>query len=339
MLAFVQKVCEDDEGAYLKLIWLYRPTETTCANMKYPYPNELFMSDHCECDNTPFRVSEVLGKVTVSWNPREIPKSTYFVRQKYLWDDQSFIKFTIEDHACGCEKRAPISFEVIVQQYKINDTVLALQGDCLDPVVVVAFDRQNEEIRVRLLLRMEEIEPESNYAANELCWTTTIIAIQPDTVVRKCQIIFLQRSDQIPTLYDRQGQADLFIITRSLEALNTEQTVKDMCKPFPMDMNIGIDFTSRLERPPLNALSLFSGGGNFDRGLEEGLAVQSKWAVEWDAEAAHTYRANCKDEDRTSIFLGSVDEALARTMEGKHLEHLPQVGEVDTAPLLLSFLY
>ncbi|RDI81311.1 hypothetical protein Vi05172_g8512 [Venturia inaequalis] len=328
--AFVQKVCQDNEGSkYLKLIWLYRSSETTCANMRYPYPNELFISDHCECDNTPYRVSEVLGKVLVLWNPPEIPNDTHFVRQKYQWDDQSFIKFTITDYACGCEKQDPTAFERIVQQFKINDTILVLQGDRLEPVVVVAFDKDNEKCQVRLLLRMEEVEPDLNCPANELCWTRTILTIQPDTVVRKCQIIFLRKSDKIPILYDRQGQVDLFFITKSLEPSNVGQVAKDLCKPFRMDMNIGIDFTTRLERPPLNALSLFSGGGNFDRGLEEGLAVHSKWAVEWDAEAAHTYRANCKDKDQTFIFLGSVDEALARTMEGKYAERLPQVDEVD----------
>jgi DNA (cytosine-5)-methyltransferase 1 len=100
-------------------------------------------------------------------------------------------------------------------------------------------------------------------------------------------------------------------------------------QPLPGPMTEGQDFSLKPERPPIRMLSLFSRGGNFDRGLEEGGCIRTKWALEWNPHACHTYRANCRDPDETQIFLGSVDEALARAIDGKTSKLIPQVGEVD----------
>jgi len=96
------------------------------------------------------------------------------------------------------------------------------------------------------------------------------------------------------------------------------------------------------ELPPedkLAALSLFCGGGNFDRGIEEAGAVQTEYAVEWDKHAAHTYRANCS-APAENLFLGSVDEHLHRALAGQLSALVPAIGQIDAilaGPPCISF--
>lgn len=49
----------------LNLIWLYRPSDTACQDMRYPYSNELFMSDHCNCGDSAIYAEDVAYKVCV----------------------------------------------------------------------------------------------------------------------------------------------------------------------------------------------------------------------------------------------------------------------------------
>ncbi|QDS77999.1 hypothetical protein FKW77_002298 [Venturia effusa] len=328
--AFVQEICEDAEGTYLKLLWMYRPEETTCGNMKYPYPNELFMSDHCECGNIPYRTSEVIGKLLVEWIPRAIPTSTYFVRQQYQPEDKSFVTFRFDNISCRC-KKIELGGVPARQLYKRNGTVLAAQGQGelkrLEPFIIVKFSKSR--VRVRQLLRAGEHLQSALCPPNELLWTDKFLDLDAKDLHRRCNIRFLQRDEKVPNLYNRGGQADCFYITRRLVGKQAPPIVEYLNLPFPTDMAVGFDPDAKLEKAPLAMLSLFSGGGNFDRGLEEGGAVSTKWAVEWNQEAVHTYHANCRSQDDTAIFHGSVDECLARAMKGLFSDHVPRVGEVD----------
>ena len=94
-------------------------------------------------------------------------------------------------------------------------------------------------------------------------------------------------------------------------------------------MRAGIDMDQNIGRKKLNMLSLFSGGGNFDRGLEEGGAVETKWVIEWDIHAIHSYRANLEDPSRIKFYHRLVDNGLAQAIAGKESKHLPMVGDVD----------
>ena len=53
---FVQKVHLEDGERSFDALWLYKPADTSCAKMKYPFPNELFLSDNCTC--TKARITE-----------------------------------------------------------------------------------------------------------------------------------------------------------------------------------------------------------------------------------------------------------------------------------------
>lgn len=289
------------------------------------------MSDHCNCDEqTEFRVEEVACKINVKWYPHEIPASReYFVRQKYCTQDHAFVTITPNDFACACGK-TPDDFAHVTKAYQIQDTVLAessLGQKRLEPFVIVDFFQETRQVQLRQLLRVQEVEIGSTHAPNDLIWTDRLISIPAKNVKRKCHIRFALPNGHVPSLYLRGGQADLFKITHRLIRRNDEETIHALETPLPGPMIEGLDFSTRPEnRPPMKLLSLFSGGGNFDRGLEEGGCICTKWAVEWNSFAAHSYRAS---RGETQIFLGSVDEFLARAMDGKTSKLIPQIGEVD----------
>ncbi|TID28004.1 S-adenosyl-L-methionine-dependent methyltransferase [Venturia nashicola] len=332
--AFVRAVHEDRMGKFLAVTWLYRPEDTTLSNMTYPFKNELFMSDHCNCGEQTFRAEEVTCTISVNWYPHQIPASDiYFVRQKYCTKEHAFVTITPNDFVCACEEKTDV-YDQATKIYKIQDTILAESAPGhkrLDPFVIVDFVQGSRQIQVRQLLRAQEEESVAveSPAANELIWTDRLMLISPKTIKRKCHIRSAPPGGQVPELYRRGGQADVFIITHRLVLGKEEDTVQALETPYPGPMIEGSDFSIKLDRSPMNLLSLFSGGGNFDRGLEEGGCVCTKWAVEWNSLAAHTYRANCKDPEDTQIFLGSVDELLARAIDGKTSKLIPQIGEVD----------
>jgi hypothetical protein len=79
----------------------------------------------------------------------------------------------------------------------------------------------------------------------------------------------------------------------------------------------------------LKGLSLFSGGGDLDRGLEEGGAVEFQTSVDYDSAAIHTQRANCQDPQNIRLFCGSVDDYLKSLLSGRTHRSVARVGEVD----------
>ena len=80
---------------------------------------------------------------------------------------------------------------------------------------------------------------------------------------------------------------------------------------------------------PLQCLSLFSGWGGLDRGLEQAGAMECPWAVEWSQKAIHSYRANLTDPDKTQLYLGSVNEYLLRGLGGSFSRLIATLGLVD----------
>lgn len=292
------------------------------------------MSDHRNCGEQTFRVEEVVCTISVNWYPHQIPASDiYFVRQKYCTEDHAFVTITPNDFPCACQKKTDV-YEQATLTFKVQDTILvdlALGHNRLDPFVIVDFVPDTQQVQVRQLLRAQEEKSvnEASPAVNELIWTDRLMFIPAKKIKRKCHIRFALPGGQVPALYRRGGQADLYTITHRLVRQKDKDTILALKAPLPGPMVEGVDFGIEPDRRPMKLLSLFSGGGNFDRGLEEGGCVCTKWAVEWNSFAAHTYRANCKVPDDTQIFLGSVDEFLARAIDGKTSKLVPQIGEVD----------
>jgi DNA (cytosine-5)-methyltransferase 1 len=66
---YVQAIYESNAGERsFDGIWLYKPSDTSCAKMKYPFPKELFFSENCTCNQARVEEEEVLEVVTdLAW--------------------------------------------------------------------------------------------------------------------------------------------------------------------------------------------------------------------------------------------------------------------------------
>lgn len=311
--------------------WFYRPSETPCCMMKYPWHNELFLSDHCTCEEG--RVSrvhehEVLATHAVDWfgNP-DSSKGEFFVRQTYMVENRRWISLQ-ESHLTCSHSRDRFG-------YKTGDTILAAlspSDDFAEAYEVVKIFRQgaNRFLRLRRLLRRSLADPgAANAAPNELLYTDQLLVVNTDkiTITGKCAIRFFRSEEPIPSPYNRGGTGNLFFITHRLDTAAKLPT----CVPFSSDgfppcFRQGFD-PSRADFQKLRGLDLYCGSGNFGRGLEDGGAVDMCWANDLSPYAIHTYMANARATTRP--FLGSVDGLLGQALQGKFADNVPRPGDVD----------
>ncbi|KAF3900011.1 BAH domain-containing protein [Trichophyton interdigitale] len=301
----------------LRLIWLYRASDTVCANMAYPHSNELFLSDHCDCKEGKRLVQDVVKKVSVeffSFN-EDRDTSTLFVRQIYQTKDETFRTLHKSDFSCRCGLT-----ETPTQKFKAGDTVLAQFANKLKPAEVISIGP--EEATLRVFLYRRDLR-EKNCRPNELVYCDDSRTIPVSRIKRHCHIRVFKpiHIPNIPCPYNRDGTGDAFYIIykkdgENLIPLNSSPSFKEGFDPS----------TSSL--PKLKALNLFSGGGTFDRGLEEGGAIESKWAVEWGLQQMLTYRANHPDAKGLKLFCGSVNDYLFQAITGKENTYVARIGDV-----------
>ena len=151
---------------------------------------------------------------------------------------------------------------------------------------------------------------------NELIYTDRTRIVHVNQIQRKCHVRFYSEAERdcglIPPPYNRDGNGDSFYITSQEESSSLKPI--DKTSP-PSSLKEGFE-PSDVKRK-LRALNLFSGGGNFDRGLEEGTAIENEWAIDWEQSAILTYVANCKDPERVKLFLGSVNGFLYQSIRHK----------------------
>ncbi|KAI9857938.1 MAG: DNA methyltransferase Dim-2 [Vezdaea acicularis] len=341
--AYVQGIAERKDGSYrLKVLWLYEPSDTTCEVAHYPYSNELFMSDNCNCGSDPFTLDDVCCKPSVAFHAQ--PDSTgaeFFVRQSYQSDNASFVTLKGSAFRCKCDNLLKSDLEDVMEKYKIGDTVLVLtkargERDRLEPVEIVEFltEGAEEYVRARRLKRRARDYEDSNDAKrNELVYTNNLYLVPAKNVADACHVRFYTEAQRqaklIPSPYDKNGTANCFFITSHEVGDGPVQRLLPLKTPFPTSLNQGFDPDAAPERPYLNGMDLYCGGGNFGRGLEDGGAIRNKWAVDYDSTPLHTYHANLKEAEDTKLFLGSVNDFLARAMKGDFSDYIPSPGEVD----------
>lgn len=326
--AYVQGTKQQTRGVHLSLIWLYRPSDTACQNMRYPYVNELFLSDHCNCDDTPIYAHEVLSKPRVAFfGNADTSKADFFVRQKYNEADSAWVTLKMSDFECVC--KAPKKAEV----YTIGATFLIrigfLESAALEPVELLEL--VNHEVRVRRLKRRisygdHEADP------NELVYTSKLEIVPRSSICRQCHVRFFsiedQRAGKIPIPYCRKGTGDFYYIT-SMEESETFEAIVPLIRPWPTSLKQGFDPSSVSPRPKMRGLDIFCGGGSLGRGLEEGGSVKMEWAVDYFKQAIHTYSANIDDYNSMKLYYGSVNDYLSQAMKGRQGELVAQSGEVD----------
>lgn len=304
------------------VIWLYQPDDTPCCSMKYPWENELFLSNHCTCGEvtgSKVQDNQVLGVHSVEWHGSPGTKAEFFVRQTYLSDERRFITLEKEHRRCSHDKKPPRRFE-------IGDTVLVLTPGrkFLEPCELLEYiDGQNGDLEVRLRKLRRRSDFAGNFSPNELIYTEEETCSSIHAIVTRCIVRFYSPNEVIPAPYSLDGVGNAFYITHRL--LYDGQIL-----PLGSDrppLRQGFDPTKFEEK--LRGLDLFSGFGNFGRGLGDGGAMAAKWANDiWNV-ATHSYIANAKDPQSVHPFLGSIDDMLRQALEGNFSDTVPRPGEVD----------
>lgn len=330
---YVQGMKETRKGEALEIIWLYRPSDTACQKMRYPYSKELFMSDHCNCGDHHILVTEVVCKLNVAFFAGSEAEADFFVRQKYVGEEAAWVTLQQSDFCCSCKT------ETKTKDYQVGDTLLVAISSgrskrILEPVELFekAVDGRDDAVRARRLLRKGRHFGDMSAEPNELVYTDIIETIKLDDISRSCHVRFYTEEDKqngmIPVQYRRQGAGDFYYITCKL-LQNSDTSLVPMSKPWPGSFIQGWDPSVVSATKVMRGLDIFCGGGNLGRGLEEGGAVKFEWAVDYFKEAIHTYRANLKDLNDTNLYCGSVNDYLRQAMDGSQSKLVAAVDNVD----------
>ncbi|EUC29233.1 hypothetical protein COCCADRAFT_107068 [Bipolaris zeicola 26-R-13] len=336
-LAYVQRTETLENGVQqLFVVWLYWPHDTNIAKAYYPLQNEVFLSDNCNCTERALLSTEVKGKYDVEWCPSVINTKHLFVRQKYIHNGSSFVSMKDNDKICSCHKETRTN---VATMYRSGDTVyLTPPPDqrLLEPVIIQYIDEKKGSVTVRKLLRLGRDCAElgkdlqrSSIAPNELVLTDEYFETKTSQIQRHCSIRFVLRSDitanKVPFPYNRQGAGDLWFISMGLSVNKDGQKRLSYLRRLPWNMHertkMGLD-------NKLRGLSIFSGGGLLDRGLEEGSAIEFRTIVDSSQHAIRTQQANIKNSSTVCLYCGSVNTFLDSALKGD-TSFIARVGDVD----------
>jgi DNA (cytosine-5)-methyltransferase 1 len=324
-------------------IWLYSPADTMCGLMKYPWPNELFLSDNCTCSHKRVKEDEILDVVSVLWHgyPSEAG-GRLVVRQTYL-ENERFV--TLREAHKKCEhlkERDQTGTSINLSKYPIGQTVLIAPSQKprhgLEPYEIIKYITEGSKHFAVLNRLRRRREIDGSGRPNELVYTTSHTEkVSVNKLERTCLVRFYRESDaedrRIPAPYSRDGTGNAFYITSRLSEENGTSKLIPIEEDLPQTLIQGFDPTSipPESRKVLRGMDLYCGGGNFGRGIEEGGAVHNEWAVDLNKNAIHTYSANLKDPAGTKLFYGSVDDLLKQALQGnpKKSDLIPCPGEVD----------
>ena len=331
----VQKIHTSGKGyRTFDVIWLYRPVDTPCGKMKYPWSNELFLSSHCSCkEGRSARVGEdeVLGTPLIHWfgSPDDC-RGEFFVRQTYFVDQRRWVALAESHKKCiHAERSLALSR---------GDTILAVLSPAraaAEPCEVLDIFHQGSAVLVRLrkLPRRVDVDPAAAASRpNELVYPEdgqheVVTEVSLLAVTGRCIVRIFSPLEPIPSPYNRNGAANVFFITHKLAVRQNKSEFIPFGDGSQSSIKQGFDPKSPVQK--LRGLDLFCGGGNFGRGLEEGGAVEMRWANDlWDR-AIHTYMANSPSLEPVHPFLGSIDDLLRNAIEGNFGPSVPRPGEVD----------
>ncbi|PKK51823.1 hypothetical protein CI102_3282 [Trichoderma harzianum] len=328
--ALVQSVHVNKKGMRtFDVIWYYQPVDTLCGLMKYPWKNELFLSDHCSCAETSkIDESEVLGVHDVDFWGTSTTTAELFCRQTYLQESRRWV--TLDETHLQCCHTSPFPLESHSLKVKSGNTYLLhldLESSFSEPCEFISSVGAGGRrvYQFRRLLRRHQVDPNARDARpNELIYSEQTCKVSRDQILGPCSVRFFRDGDKIPTPYDHDGTGNLFYITHH------QITADGVCIPLkesPISLHQGFDPLQELQK--LRGLDLFCGGGNFGRGLEDGGGIEMKWANDYDAKAIHTYMANVKKPENVHPFLGSIDDLQLSAIQGQFADNVPRIGDVD----------
>ncbi|KAG6011017.1 hypothetical protein E4U21_000048 [Claviceps maximensis] len=325
----VQKVIIKGQGREFEVLWYYRPVDTSCGVMKYPWANELFLSDHCSClEKHKIQDHEVLSIHKVEFGGNSTTNCEFFCRQVYISEDRKWL--TLKERNLCCPHTSPTAAGKGDEYSPGGTYIVRMGGARSEPCELVGLiEGRPGKYRIRRLLRRIQVDPAaSNARPNELVYSNQFDVCSSHQIVGKCHVRVFKSGEAIPTPYDRDGVGCFFFMTH--EQIEDRDNVM-ICRPlqtlFLPTFRQGLDPAVKV--PALRGLDLFCGGGNFGRGLEEGGAIQMKWANDIDTKAIHTYMANSESPELVSPFLGSIDDLLHQALHGNFSKSVPPIGTVD----------
>jgi len=337
--AYVQRTGIKRNGEQqLYVIWLYRPEDTTISTTDYPVTKELFISDHCNCQEPELLAVEVVRQCTVEWYSKAMDtRDDFLVRQKYVTEVSSFVSLKESDFRCDCHKPKTSAIDNCLRGDTVYITTTRGEKQTLEPVVIDRIDREQQEVTVRRLLRLQEWSeaagslPKDEIADNELIWTDILIIVSCRRVKRKCYVRHVSRTDvvahAVPFPYNRGGAGDYWMLSSRMTMPGNKPNL-ELLQEAPALLKQGPDLNASSPAEKLIGLSLFSGCGNLDKGLEEGGAVEFETAVEMCPEAVHTLHANARQPEKLQLWLGSVDDYLKCLLTNKDIRPVARLGSV-----------
>ncbi|KAI1021709.1 hypothetical protein LB503_013257 [Fusarium chuoi] len=331
--ALVQRVRINKRGQRtFDVIWYYRPVDTLCGLMKYPWNNELFLSDHCSCD-TRAKISEdeVSGVHQVEFGGTSATEAEFFCRQTYICQERNWV--TLEKAHFRCIHLRESSPQALgLQTGETRLVMINRTSGRSEPCEFLTFyeEEGNGIYRFRKLLRRHQVDPASKARPNELVYSYVepLVEVKISRILQPCFVRHFTDGQAIPTPYDRDGVGGFFYFTHEQVSDNETGTklYVALSEP-PPSIQQGYDPSQSI--PRLRGLDLFCGGGNFGRGLEDGGAIEMRWANDFDAKAIHTYMANTAGPSEVSPFLGSIDDLQRLAIEGEFSDNVPPIGDVD----------
>lgn len=321
--------------------------------MKYPYYNEVFLSDNCTCSDevkadTSGRTQEdgsqrivedrVLKREIVNWYGSSSSQEL-FIRQTCL-GNKRFVSLK-EGHKI-CEHLGAAKTPDLNSRYPIGQTILAnppqrgkhiLEAyEVVKHIPATLLDNAYYVVG-RHLMRHTDIDESG--PPNELVYTVKTETINISNINGTCMVRFYTSEDavynNIPAPYSRGGTANAFYITSKLVDKIGGPLLEPIRDDIPRSLTQGFDPIEAPRKSKLRGLDLYCGGGNFGRGLEEGGAVHNEWAVDLNSRAIHTYRANLKKPEDTKLYFGSVNDLLLEALKGNPSRNglIPSPGDVD----------
>ncbi|KAK6203692.1 hypothetical protein LQW54_008898 [Pestalotiopsis sp. IQ-011] len=247
-------------------------------------------------------------------------------RQTYLAAERCWIALSDDHMLCNHQKKG--KHRSSQTRYSPGDAVLVKLPESarLEPFVIERLYKEGGKrwTKVRKLPRRHEIDDRDTFPANELVYSDQLVEVDYKRIVRHCLIRVFLPHDAIPSPYDRGGMGDAFYITtQQLGGDSSEIVALDDEDPLPLRQ--GFLPATAMATHKLCGLDLFCGGGNFGRGIEDGGAVEMKWANDINPNAIHSYMANCAP-DTCKPYLGSIDDLFSRALEG-HAD-VPRPGDI-----------
>lgn len=217
--ALVQKVHvrRGDKRAF-DVVWYYRPVDTLCGVMKYPWNNELFLSDHCSCTEQ-HKIDEdhVLGVHDVDFGGTSATDAEFFCRQTYMHEERNWVTLDTQRHK-WCEHKGQ---QHGAPRLRAGDTLLVrvkATSRISEPCELVASSTESgETYKLRRLLRRRQVDASARHARpNEVVYSERVVEVKARRITGRCHVGFFAPGAAIPAPYDRGGVGGCFYLTHRL---------------------------------------------------------------------------------------------------------------------------